>query len=350
MAPADTSAPTKAEEALREREALIRAIADTAVEGIVTIDERGRIESMNRAALTMFGYSLEEVLGRNVSLLMPSPYREGHDGYLAHYLHTGEKKIIGIGREVEGVRKNGEVFPLDISVTEVKLGGRRKFAGFLRDITERRRLEKEILEAGEEERRRIGRDLHDGLGQHLTSLEMVSQTLIGKLKTAAPDLVKPAQALSRRIRETITQTRLLSHNLSPVPLQDEGLMVALAELAAGTQSISGITCEFLCAETVLVPDAIAATHLYRIAQEAVNNALKHSRAKRIRITFDEQHGSWRLALEDDGRGLPASLPEPNTGVGLRMMKYRARLIGASLDIDSPPGGGVRITCTLPKAT
>ena len=210
-----------------------------------------------------------------------------------------------------------------------------------------RQLQREVLDVSECEQRRIGRDLHDGLGQHLTALELLGQALVGRLKTAAPELVKPAQEITRHIRETITQTRLLSHNLSPVPLEADGLMLALSELAAGTQAMTGIKCEFVSDERVLLPDANQATHLYRIAQEAVNNALKHSRARRIGIALTERNRSWEMSVTDDGRGFsPAS--EKHSGLGLRMMKYRAQLIGALLDINSAPDKGVRITCTLGK--
>jgi signal transduction histidine kinase len=208
-----------------------------------------------------------------------------------------------------------------------------------------RQLEKEILEVSESEQRRIGRDLHDGVGQHLTALELLSQSLISKLKTAAPALVAPAQEIARQIRDTITQTRLLSHNLSPVPLEADGLMLALSELAEGTTAMSGITCTLTCAGKVLVADSNVATHLYRIAQEAVNNALKHSGAKEIQISLAADTGYLRMSIEDDGRGLP---PERSgsTGLGLNMMRYRARLIGASLDIRSEPGDGMEIICAL----
>ena len=124
-----------------------------------------------------------------------------------------------------------------------------------------------------------------------------------------------------------------------------GLMIALEELAAGTQSMSGINCEFHCAQPVIVADLNSATHLYRIAQEAVNNALKHSGAKRIRITLSERDNQCKMSVEDDGRGLSPS-SRRTTGLGLRMMEYRARLIGARLDTQSSPRRGMRISCTL----
>jgi two-component system, LuxR family, sensor kinase FixL len=130
--------------ALKDSEARIRAILETAVEGIITIDERGLIESLNSAAERLFGYTRAELIGRNVSVLMPSPYKEEHDSYMSNYVTTGHRKIIGIGREVVGQRKDGSVFPMDLSVGELNVGGKRLFTGIVRDITVRKRAEEQL--------------------------------------------------------------------------------------------------------------------------------------------------------------------------------------------------------------
>src|SRR5690242_7144337 len=141
------SGPNRQESSgLKDTEERLRAILETAVEGIITIDDRGIIESMNPAAEKTFGFSAAEVIGRNVSVLMPSPYREEHDGYLSNYLRSGDAKIIGIGREVVGQRKDGTVFPMDLAVSEVRLANRRLFTGFVRDITERKKAEARLAE------------------------------------------------------------------------------------------------------------------------------------------------------------------------------------------------------------
>lgn len=132
--------------ALAESEQRMRAILETAVEGIITINERGVVDLMNPAAEKIFGYRAEEVIGQNVSMLMPTPYSAEHDRYLANYANTGQARIIGIGREVVGRRKDGSVFPMDLSVSEVKLPGRRLFTGFVRDISERKKAEKQLAE------------------------------------------------------------------------------------------------------------------------------------------------------------------------------------------------------------
>ncbi|HEY1068296.1 MAG TPA: PAS domain S-box protein, partial [Pirellulales bacterium] len=140
----DVSSRRRAEVAVADALERVRGIVEQAVDGIITIDERGIVESVNPAAERMFDYTAEELIGRNVSMLMPSPYRDEHDGYLANYLETGKAAIIGIGREVRGRRRNGEVFPLDLSVSEVQLAQGRLFTGLVRDVTERRMAEEAL--------------------------------------------------------------------------------------------------------------------------------------------------------------------------------------------------------------
>lgn len=211
---------------------------------------------------------------------------------------------------------------------------------------EQRRLEREVLQISEEEKRRIGRELHDGLGQHLTALEFMSQGLARSLEAKAPELSETAREISRQIRQTISQVRRLSHGLAPVTLEEGGLSNALQELAE-TIAASGIACEFF-GEPITRPLAAAISiHLYRIAQEAVTNALKHAGASRILLSLREQPDGLELNIEDDGRGL-AQTGSRNNGIGLHVMEYRARLIGAHLLIGSPPDGGTRIACMLPN--
>ena len=197
----------QAASAVHDREERLRAILETAVEGIITIDERGIVESFNPASEKIFGYKAREVIGKNVSLLMPSPHRQQHDTYLGNYRHTGHAKIIGIGREVSGRRKDGTIFPMDLSVSEVKLADSRLFTGFVRDITERKQLEKETLEISEREQRRIGHDLHDGLCQHLAAIELMSQVLEQKLGKRSKTAAAKVGDIAKNVREAIGHTR-----------------------------------------------------------------------------------------------------------------------------------------------
>jgi two-component system sensor kinase FixL len=339
----------RAASALRDSAERLRAILETAVEGIITIDERGIIESFNPAAERIFGYRAKEVVGKNVNLLMPSPHREQHDTYLGNYLHTGHAKIIGIGREIVARRKNGSVFPMDLSVSEVRLADRRLFTGFIRDITERKRLEKEILEISEREQRRIGQDLHDGLCQHLAGIELMSQVLEQKLARHSKAAAARVSDIAKNVREAIGHTRLLARGLSPVTLESEGLMSALQELALSTEKIFGIVCKFDCDPPVLVSDFPAATHLFRLAQEAVSNAIKHGHAKRILIRLKAEHGRMILSVIDNGSGFPAQI-QKSKGMGLRIMQSRAGMIGGTLTFERNAGGGASVTITAPNLT
>jgi len=332
-----------AESSLRDSEERLRAILETAVEGIITIDERGIIESLNPAAEKIFGYQAQEVVGKNVKVLMPTPYRDEHDGYLGNYLRTGRARIIGIGREVVGLRKDGTVFPMDLSVSEVRLAHKRLFTGFVRDISDRKRLEKEVLQISDLEQRRIGQDLHDGLCQQLAGIELMSEVLEQNLSRKSKTEAAQAAKIAEGVRAAIGDTRMLARGLSPVDVESNGLMSALQELASNTEKLFHVACRFECPQPVLVRDHASATHLYRIAQEAINNAIKHGKARQIAVRLTAQSNQASLTVADDGRGFVVK-PEQTSGMGLRIMKYRAGMIGATLEIRRANGRGMLVAC------
>jgi len=328
--------------ALHDSDERLRAILHTAVEGIITIDERGIIESVNPAACKLFGYSPSEMVGRNVNILMPEPYSSEHGRYIGNYARTGKGKIIGIGREVMGRRKDGTLFPMDLSVGEVRLTSERFFTGIVRDITERKRLEKEILEISDREQRRIGHDLHDDLCQHLAAIGLMSEVLEHKLN-GTPEAAQ-AGRIAERVQGAIEKTRALARGLSPLEMESSDLVTALSELALNARKTFSIDCSFRGEIAVPIKDAAMATHLYRIAQEALGNAIRHGRAEVVTITL-EAHGSEAvLSIVDNGFGIPAD-KEPGQGMGLRTMRYRAGIIDGRLDVGSNPAGTV-VSCSF----
>lgn len=343
--PADESEYRAMEAALRESEQRLRAILETAVEGIVTIDMRGIVESLNPAACRIFGYAADEIVGQNVSLLMPSPYRENHDAYVGNYLRTGQAKIIGIGREVVGRRKDGSVFPMELSISEVRLADRRLFTGFVRDISERRQLEQAVAASAEQERARIARELHDGLGQQLGGLLYMANGLCRDLQSAHAAQAETARQLSQELATAITQARNLSHELYAVPPQPDGLVEALGHLAERVAGEGHFACAFTCETNVLVHNQAVASHLYRITQEAVQNAVKHSRATRIDIELCRRPDGLELSVGDNGVGFPTA--RLSRGLGLHTMEQRARLIGGRLQAQTRASGGVEILCSVP---
>ena len=209
---------------------------------------------------------------------------------------------------------------------------------------ERKNLERQILEVTERERRSIGQDLHDGLGQYLAGIELMLQALASELKTDRAPLDK----ISAYLRESIRQSKALARGLSPVELQENGLMSALEELASNVSAMFRVKCAFHCPAPVLISDNVAATHLFRIAQEAVSNAIKHGRARKIEVELVEEKGKLVLSIRDDGRGLQASPPQ-GRGMGLRIMKYRAETLGGSLSVANNNGKGAVVTCSAPDS-
>ena len=331
--------------AQRESEAKAQAILETTVDGIITIDADGIVESFNAAAEDIFGYDAEEVIGQNVKMLMPSPYHEEHDEYLRSYHETGRKRIIGIGREVRGRRKDGSTFPMDLAVSEVELGDRLLFTGIVRDISERRRLEKRILDISEEERRRIGQDLHDGLGQMLTGIGLLSQDLARQLEEEGHDRADDMAEITDHIKEADQYARDLSHGLIPVDVEANGLTEALRRLSQNAERLFHVECSFREVDTVLVHNNTMATHLYRIAQEAVSNAVRHGDADDIKIILAASDKQVRLQIRDDGTGFEPEASD-DSGMGVHIMNYRARIIGGTLEISSTLGDGTVVTCTV----
>lgn len=341
---AEERALLETKDSLRDREGRLQAILNTAADAIITIDHRGLIQSVNAAAERMFGYTAAEMIGQNVSLLMPSPYREGHDGYLARYLQTGEKHIIGIGREAEARRKDGCVFPVDLAVSEIE--HLKLFTGILRDITRRKELEREVVEIASLQQQRIGQDLHDSVGQELTALSILAKDLAETLQTDLANASQRVGQMAQGLQRSQQELRAVLRGLLPVPVDSEGLMSALADLADRTQQEGKVACTFDCPEPVAVADNLTATHLYLIAQEAVHNAVKHALARKARITL-RVDGGLVLRVEDDGTGMPAR-PGANPGMGLRIMRNRAAILGARLTFERAEPTGTVVTCVLAR--
>jgi signal transduction histidine kinase len=211
-------------------------------------------------------------------------------------------------------------------------------------IAQRRRLEREILEISEREQRRIGQELHDSLGQQLTGIAIISKVLEQALRRQASDAAEDAREIARLVNEAVSQTRQLAHGLYPVALDEKGLMSALHALAVTTQRLFGVACLFECDHPVLVRDNSVGTHLYRIAQEAVTNAVRHGKARRISLKLHAKDRLTFLTVDNDGRPFPARLP-PDRGMGLKVMNYRAEMIGGTLTVQRRPGGGTRVSCS-----
>lgn len=225
---------------------------------------------------------------------------------------------------------------------------RQRTAALTDEMKERERLEEEILRVSEREQRRIGHDLHDSLCQHLTGTAFAAQALGERLEESAPEEAEAAGRVASLIEESIELTRRLARGLHPVELRGDGFADALNELAANCRANLLKPCAFECPAPVAVADPGVAIHLFRIAQEAVNNACKHSRARNICIRLERAAGGVTLSVADDGVGFPAAAPR-GRGMGLSIMAYRARLIEAEFRAEAREGGGARVVVWAPAS-
>jgi signal transduction histidine kinase len=219
-----------------------------------------------------------------------------------------------------------------------------RIVGIAEDITERRRLEREILEVTDREQARIGQDLHDSLCQKLVSLAFDNDSLEQKLAARAVPESDSARQMGALLDDVITEARALSRGLFPVQLEKDGLALALKQLAANVSLRFPVVCRLECEQSIDIRDNAVATHLYRIAQEAVNNAVKHSQAEVILIQLTETGGRVELKVIDDGVGIEH--PTKSSGMGMHTMEYRARTIGGNFNISRGPERGTVVTCLL----
>mgnify|MGYP003393361565 CR=1 FL=1 len=452
----------------------VESILNTVIDAIIVIDETGIIQSVNPAVEKLFGYTPEELIGKNVSMLMPNPYSREHDGYLSNYIRTGQAKIIGIGREVLGKKKDGTMFPIYLGVSEGrKEGDRRFFTGVIRDITEvrryqddlkkqgeftaavlntvrslvlvldrrgrivnfnqacedttgysfqevagkpfwdffltmedrdaviknflnadpkhlvnnfetvwltkkrekrliawsnsllldktnspeyvigtgiditeRRQLEQMVLEITKKEQQRLGQELHDGIAQHLASTAIVAKALEQRLTRQSSPAARDLKRVVGMVNQAVTQTRELAQGLYALEIQSEDLVSSLKKLARDTEKTLDVHCAVKIDAGIHVSDEAVSAHLYRIAREAISNAVKHGRGKNIRIQLKKKGArAAELRIENDGKRF--SKTNRKKGLGLHIMRSRAAMLNASIEIVPGPGGGTVISCIFP---
>ena len=455
----------------------VESILNTVIDAIIAIDETGVVQSVNPATQKIFGYTPQEMIGKNVGLIIPGPYGREHDGYIQNYLRTGKAKVIGTGREVLAKRKDGRVFPAYLGVSEGRReGNRRFFTGVIRDITEvkryqddlkkqgeftmtvlntvrslvlvldrqgrvvnfnraceettgysfqevagkpfwdffltmedkdsviknflnadpkhlannfetvwltkkgdkrliawsnslifdkegspgyiigtglditeRRNLERMVLEITKKEQQRIGQELHDGLAQHLTSTAIVAKVLEQKLARESSPNTRELKRVVGMVNQAVTQTRELAQGLYALEINSSDLTHLIKKLARDTQRSLGIRCVAQIGPNVRIPGKDAAGHLYRIAREAVANAVKHGQGKRIKIRLKKNSARQsEMRIENDGKRF--SRPASQKGLGLGMMRSRAALLHARLDIAPGARGGTVVRCVFPVST
>jgi PAS domain S-box-containing protein len=332
------------ERRLHEREQRLRAIVETAGDAIITVDHEGLVQDYNPAAERMFGRPAAAVIGQAASILLPPSCRDCPD-YPACFRMGRCQRATHRPQELMGRRRDGTLFPMEMTVGEIDDLG--LYVALARDISKRKALERQVIEVSTTEQERIGRDIHDGIGQQLTALTMLAGSLERKLTAAQrPEEARDVSDLIDHLQETLTQTRALARGLSPVEIDPQGLPAALSALAEGVRQRSGVDCRLAVGPGVTVRDEILAVHLYRIAQEALHNALRHGQPHKIRVRLARDAEDLVLSVYDDGTGIQP-VEERRAGLGLHVMRYRAGILRGQLTIETPKKGGTLVACRCP---
>lgn len=339
------------EQVLHASEEKYRQLVENADCIILRMDTHGNITYFNEFAQILFGYTERDILGANiVGTIIPrtktavqifSNIERNLRRYPGRYANYESENLCKDGRRVWVVWAHKIIRDERQKITEILSVGH--------DITHRRQLEKEILDITERERKLIGQEMHDSIGQLLTGLAIKGKGLSLKLKGKSPAEAKNALEISSLANQAIAQMRDLARMLYPVDIETGGLVSALETLASNSERILEVKCRFSCETPVSVNDLVEAKQLYRIAQEAVTNAAKHGKAKEISIDLHSKEDSFVLSISNDGQDFTPSFRLKN-GLGLKIMEYRAALIGGVLDISKGTENGTVVTCTVPNKT
>ena len=337
----DVTEQLKAEATLHRNEAELNDFFHESPLGLLWVGPDGRILRANRAFAELVEGADKEIGGRLVGEFYVDPAEAAATLELLASRKTLRNHRARL-RHADGILRH-------VLIDANALWEKRKMRHsrwFVRDITARVALEGELVQISEFEQQRIGRELHDSLGQHLHALYFLAMLMAKDLAAESSSHAAEAARLSQLLEESLQMTRSLSHGLQPVTPVPEGLMAALREFAARIRGTYRIDCRFQCRNPVLVENTLAANHLFRIAQEAVNNALKHARPTRIRVVLAAANGKIVLGIRDNGTGI--RLPTGHaTGAGLRIMQHRADSIDSSLVVQKRPGCGTEVVCTVP---
>ena len=354
-------------EELHESAERLQAILNTAADAIVTMDLNGTIESINLATGSLFQYDSTELIGNNIASLLPILFQTDPDQDTSMTIATKLIELLGTRCEVQAQRKDKSIFAVEFVMSRVDHLG--LYTGILRDITVQKQLQTHILEIATEEQMRIGQELHDGTQQELTGLALFAGAINDLLDHATENHVgsdsqwqlqgvdyqrirRSLEKLTQGLVEANQHVHKLSHGIMPIQIDADGLKLALAHLASTTNDTHQIKCSFSSKGEGSIRSSAVATQLYRIAQESLTNSIKHGEASDVQIVLTESLDKIVLEVSDNGIGFDPERSSAESlegdGLGLRIMKYRASILGGELLVKRNERNGTTIRCSIPK--
>ncbi len=362
----DITERTRAERELARSEARLRSILDSAMEAIITVNQDQHIVLFNRAAEQVFGCTAREAIGAPLDWFIPERFRAQHAALVSDFGNAGPaNRRMAAQRIVTGLRRNGEEFPIEASISHITEGGNQFYTVMLRDITEREqslaaltRSREELREFAaaassvrEQEKSRIARELHDELAQSLTALKMDLNWISAHQPAPAPGMADPLTAkiaaMNTMLATTVAATRRIAADLRPLMLDDLGLLPAVEWLVQGFRSRTGTACTLDIPTPDFELDEPYATAVFRILQESLTNAARHAQANAVRVTLCRDASHVTLVIDDNGRGFATADPRKPASYGLMGLRERVSMLNGDLTIDSRPGAGTRIAVQIP---
>jgi PAS domain S-box-containing protein len=348
---------------LEESQARLNGVVTGAPDAIITIDGTETVVLANPAAGDMFGYTAQQMVGLPLNQLIPERYRPDHGAHIQRFAASAVvTRRMSAMRVVYALRSDDTEFPVDASISQITIGGKKLYTVILRDISEEMRAKnnleqsrKELREltaaleyVQEEERKRIAQELHDDLGQQLTVLKMDASLIRSKLAPEQRDVLRIAERLEGVLTRTVQSVRRISADLRPAMLDDLGLVPALEELVQHISQHSGLECRLAASEDLRVVDRLA-TPLFRVAQESLNNAVKHAQASRITVSLFEEDSRLVMRIEDDGKGITQDDRRKRKSYGLIGMRERVYALGGEFEVRSRERAGTTVEVRVPQS-
>jgi len=359
----DVTERVRGERLLERSEARLRGILDSAMDAIITVDAHQHVVLFNQAAEDVFGCPRDQAIGAPLAWFIPERFRHAHAGLVQRFGDTGDssRRMGGGQRIVMGLRRNGEEFPIDASISHTVEEGEHFYTVILRDVTQRVKAEEALRESREEirnlalaasavreqEKSRIARELHDELGQALTALKIDVGWLREHLGGVPEPVLAKLASMQVLLDGTVSAARRISSDLRPLMLDDLGLVAACEWLAHSFEQRTGTPCELVVGTGELdLPDPYA-TAVFRVMQESLTNIAKHAEASQVEATLERQGETVTLVVRDNGRGFDIAAPRKEGSYGMVGLRERAYLLGGDIRVQSAPGEGTLVEMRIP---